>query len=71
MCAYASHMCLVLSDPKGVLDRLELELQMVVSYPVGAKNQTSILWKSTRCPYLPSSHCCPVVTIVFSAGMGA
>lgn len=40
--AYMSihHICSILEDKKKVLDLLELGLQMVVSYHVGAGNRT-------------------------------
>lgn len=34
---------------KRVLDPLELELQKIVSRHIGAKNQTQVLCKSSRC----------------------
>lgn len=37
------------------LGSLELELQMVVSYGVGAGSETCDLWRSSLC-YLPLSH---------------
>jgi hypothetical protein len=38
-----------------VLDPLKLELQMVISYPVGTGNQTQVLCKSRQCSE-PLSH---------------
>ena len=39
---------------KRVLDPLELELQMVVSHHVGARNQTQVLCKQEQLVFLTS-----------------
>ena len=36
-------------DQKRPSDALELELQVVVSHHVGARNRTQALWKSSQC----------------------
>lgn len=43
---YTPCTCLVLAEAEKVSEPLELELWGVVSYRVGAGNQTPILWKS-------------------------
>lgn len=68
MCLCITYVPAALRDQKGVLGPLELELEMAVSYPVVARNQTSVLWKNTQCPYLLNSLDCPVITVIFSAG---
>ena len=35
--------------PERASNTLELELQMVVSHHVGARNQTQVLWKNSQC----------------------
>jgi hypothetical protein len=40
--------CLVPMITICVLDSLELELQMVISYDVGAQNQSLVLWKNSH-----------------------
>jgi hypothetical protein len=49
-CMYAwAHTCSALGGQKKVSGLLELELQMVVNYHVGAENQTQVLQKSNQC----------------------
>lgn len=42
---------------KSVSDSLDLGLQVVINYPVGAENQTPVLCKSSQ-NSLPLSHLC-------------
>ena len=40
----------ILQSPKKALGSVELELQIVVSCPVGSENKNQVLWKSRQCP---------------------
>ena len=49
-CVSLCHTCVrCAGGQEKTLDSLELELQLVVSCHVGARNQTQVLWKSSRC----------------------
>lgn len=49
MYVYAPHACLVPEeDRRGCPIAQNLELQMVVSHCVGAKNRTRAFWKSVK-----------------------
>jgi hypothetical protein len=39
-----------------VSNPLELELQMAVSYLVGLRNPTGVLWKNSQCSLLMLNH---------------
>lgn len=38
-----------LSAPEGQKKQLTLELQTILSYRAGARNQSCVLWKSSKC----------------------
>ena len=46
LCLCTAYIPGVHGGQKRVLDSLKLELQTVVSCPVGARNRTQVLWKS-------------------------
>jgi hypothetical protein len=48
-CIYSAH-----GDQKRELDPLELEIQTIVSYHVGAGNQIQVLSKNSQCSKLLS-----------------
>lgn len=55
---YAYHVCAQRPQRLGeALDHLELELLELVSYHVGAVNQTEVLCKSTACWVIPLPLC--------------
>ena len=45
----APHLCSTRRGQKRTSEPLELELQMVVTHPVGAGKQTQVLQKSSKC----------------------
>lgn len=52
MYACAPHSCSVWRGQKMVSDPLELELQTVMSFQLGAGNRSQVLWKSSQCSLL-------------------
>ena len=49
MCLYVPQVCSVYVDLTNASGPLELELQKVLNQPVGARNQTWVLCKSSKC----------------------
>lgn len=50
------HMCSVLWSQNTLLNPLELKLQAVVSFYIGARNWILVPWKSSQCSQ-PQNHC--------------
>lgn len=52
---YTMYMSGALGELTQVSEPLELDLQLVISYNVGARNRTQVFWESIHCPYSLSS----------------